>query len=115
MKKFQIGLLVIFVCLAVAVSGCIFEGSVKVVVNYTGSWNGTIKTDNGTQTIEGTGDKTIDLGKINGGITAKVEKKDNGNNTLIVSIIRGDEILSTMNTSTSSGQLNDATVAIRIV
>jgi len=45
-KKLELGLLVVFVCMVVAVSGCM-SSSVKVVIDYPGSWNGTLKTDAG--------------------------------------------------------------------
>jgi hypothetical protein len=67
-------LLLGLVCFIVAVSGCISE-PVKVEVKYPGSWNGTITDSSGTRTIEGTGDKTFDLGGITGSVNAKVQKK----------------------------------------
>lgn len=101
-KKFEICLLVVLVCFVVGISGCT-SSSVKVVVNYTGGWNGTITDSSGTRTIEGNGDQTIDLGSITGSVKAKVQKKDNSTDTLIISIVSGDKTVETMNTSTPNG------------
>ncbi|MCK9152121.1 hypothetical protein [Methanobacterium alcaliphilum] len=98
-------------CFVVGISGCI-SSSVKVAVDYPGSWNGTITDSSGTQTIEGTGNKTIDLGSITGSLRVKVEKKDKGSDTLTVSAIRGDETVNSMNSSTGSGELDDVTLSI---
>lgn len=111
-KKLEIGLLIIFVCLVLAVSGCM-SSSVKVVVDYPGSWNGTMITDSGTRAIEGTGNQTIDLGSMTGSLYVKVEKKDKGsNNTITVSSVRGDKTVNTMNSSTQYGELDDAIMSI---
>jgi hypothetical protein len=101
-KKIEIGLLIVFVCLIVAISGCVSFDSVKVVVNHTGSWNGTITDSSGTRSIEGTGDETIDLGMYTGSLKAVVQKKDPESDELIVSIIRGEKTVVSTNTEDSS-------------
>ncbi|MBI5458577.1 hypothetical protein [Methanobacterium sp.] len=98
-NKMGIGLLIVFVCFFVAVSGCTSFDPVKVVVNYTGSWNGTITDESGTRTIEGTGDKTIDLGRISGSVKVRVDKKDESSDQLSASIMKGDRTVSSMNTT----------------
>jgi len=111
-KKLELGLLVVFVCMVVAVSGCM-SSSVKVAIDYPGSWNGTMKTDAGTRSIEGTGNQTIDLGSMTGSLYVKVEKKDKGsNNTIKVSAIKGDKTVNPMNSSTQYGELDDAILSI---
>lgn len=102
LKKLHLGVMLLIICLAVAVSGCT-SSSVKVVVNYTGSWNGTITDSSGTRTIEGTGDKTFELGSVTGTVTAKVQKKDNSSDTLTVSTIRGDKVVESMETFAPEG------------
>lgn len=96
LKIREIGLLIVFVCFIVAVSGCTSFDPVKVVVNYNGSWNGTISDDTGTRTIEGTGDKTIDLGNISGSVDVRVDKKDNSSDTITASIVRGNKTVNSM-------------------
>ncbi|MEN6593180.1 MAG: hypothetical protein ABFC12_08065 [Methanobacterium sp.] len=116
LKKFEIGLLVISVLLiAVAVSGCV-ASPVKVVVNYPGSWNGTITTEKETRTIEGTGEETIDLGTYVGSLKVDVEKKDkDSNETLSIQLMRGDEIVNSANSSVSGGgELEDAILSVHI-
>jgi len=108
--KVEIGLLVI-VCFVLALSGCM-ASNVKLVVNYTDSWNGIITDSSGTRTIEGAGDKTIDLGAVTGSLRIIVEKREPSNETLTISLIRGDKIISTSNTSVSGGQLDDAHISI---
>lgn len=98
-KKIGISLLIVFVCFVVAVSGCSSFDPVKVVVNYTGSWNGTITDSSGTRTIEGTGDETIDLGSTTGSIKVRVDKKDSSSDRLTASILKGDKTVATMNTT----------------
>ena len=113
-KKMEIGLLIISVFLVVvAVSGCV-ASPVKVVVNYPGSWNGTITTEEETQTIEGTGQQTFDLGTYVGSVKVKVEKKDKGSNdTLSIDLMRGDERVNSMNSSVSGGgELDDAVLSV---
>ncbi|CDG65088.1 MAG: hypothetical protein PWQ15_1730 [Methanobacterium sp.] len=114
LKKLELVLLVVFVCMVVAVSGCM-SSTVKVAIDYPGSWNGTLKTDEGTRSIEGTGNQTIDLGSITGSLYVKVEKKDRGSNdTIKLSAIKGDKIVSTMNSSTKHGELDDAILSIHL-
>lgn len=108
--KVEMGLLVTL-CIVLAVSGCM-ASNVKLVVNYTDSWNGTITDSSGTRTIEGTGDKTIDLGPVTGSLRIIVEKREPSNETLSISLIRGNEVISTSNTSVSGGQLSDAHISV---
>ena len=110
-KKIGISLLILF-CLVVATSGCL-NSNVKLVVNYTDSWNGTITDSSGTRTIEGTGDETIDLGSITGSLRIIVEKTEPSNETLTISLIRGEETINTQDTSVpSGGELDDARISI---
>ena len=110
-KKIGISLLIL-VCLVVAVSGCL-ASNVKLVVNYTDSWNGTITDSSGTRTIEGTGDQTIDLGSITGSLRIIVQKKEPSNETLTISLIRGDKTINTMDSSVpSGGELDDARISV---
>ncbi len=110
-KKIGI-ILLILVFLVVAISGCV-TSNVKLVVNYTDGWNGTITDSSGTRTIEGTGDETIDLGSITGSLRIIVEKTEPSNETLTISLIRGDETINTQNTSVPSvGELDDARISI---
>jgi len=113
-KKVEIGLLIFFVCFVVAASGCM-SCPLKLVVSYPGSWNGTITTDaSGTRTIEGTGDQTIDLGSMTGSLKIHVEKTEPSNDTLKLSLIRGDETLQEGSSAVEStgGELDDAWVSI---
>lgn len=110
-KKVGISLLIL-VCLVVASSGCL-ASNVKLVVNYNDSWNGTITDSSGTRTIEGSGDETIDLGSITGSLRIIVEKKEPSNDTLTISLIRGDETINSQNTSVpSGGELDDARISV---
>lgn len=110
-KKIVLSLLML-VFLVAAISGCV-TSNVKLVVNYADSWNGTITDSSGTRTIEGTGDETIDLGRVTGSLRIIVEKTEPSNETLTISLIRGDETIDTQNTTVSSvGELNDARISI---
>ncbi|BDZ70736.1 hypothetical protein [Methanobacterium petrolearium] len=114
MSKIKIGLLIIFVCAVVAVSGCM-ASPLKLVISYPGSWNGTITTDSsGTQNIEGTGDETIELGSMTGGLTVHVEKQEPSNDTLKLSLIRGDETIQEGSSAVEStgGELDDAWISV---
>ena len=113
-KKIEVGLLIIAVFLVlVAVSGCV-TSPIKVVVNYPGSWNGTITTEDETRTIEGTGEQTIDLGMYVGSLKVDVEKKDkDSNETLSIQLMRGDETINSANSSVSGGgELDDAILSV---
>ena len=110
-KKIVLSLLIL-ACMVVVVSGCL-SSNVKLVVNYTDSWNGTITDSSGTRTIEGTGDQIIDLGSISGSLRIIVEKKEPSNDTLTLSLIRGDETIYKANTSVKSGgELDDAHISL---
>ncbi|QUH22634.1 hypothetical protein HYG87_02045 [Methanobacterium alkalithermotolerans] len=110
-KKIVISLLIL-VTLVVASSGCL-SSNVKLVVDYGDSWNGTITDSSGTRTIEGTGNETIDLGSITGSLRIIVQKKEPSDETLTISLIKGDETIQTQNTSLPSGaELDDARISI---
>jgi hypothetical protein len=116
MSKTKVGLLILFVCVVVAASGCM-SSPLKLVVSYPGSWNGTITTDSsGPRTIEGTGDQTIDLGSITGDLTIKVEKKESSNETLKLSLMRGSETIQEGDSAVEStgGELDDAWISIHL-
>lgn len=109
-KKIEIVLLIVFCCFVVAISGCI-SSPVKVVVNYSGDWNGTITDSSGTRTIEGTGNQTFDLGSITGDLQVKVEKKDNKTDPISIMAIRGDKVISEQNT-TNYPSLTDVQISV---
>ncbi len=108
-SKIGIGLLIV-VCFIVAISGCA-SSAVTVVVNYTGDWNGTITDSSGTRTIEGTGDKSFDLGSITGSLRAKVEKKDDKSDPIYITAYRGEKVVASQNTS-KYPSLTDAQISV---
>lgn len=113
MSKMKIGILLIIICAIVAVSGCVAT-PLKLVVSYPGSWNGTITTDSETRNINGTGDQTFDLGSMTGSIKVHVEKKVPNNDTLKLTLIRGDEVLQngSSHVESTGGELDDAWISI---
>ncbi len=106
----ELGFLIVLACFITAISGCA-SSTVTVVVNYTGDWNGTITDSSGTRTIEGTGNKTFDLGSITGSLRAKVEKKDNKPDPIFIAATRGGKVIIQQNT-TDYPILNDAQISV---
>lgn len=110
MKKITIGLMAILI-LVTFVSGCTnndnstannssgqnnsnmqSEQNVTLQVKSDSSWNGTLSYKNGTQSINGTGDATYNLGHDPGSVSATVQKTGNNNGTIILQLFKGGNI-----------------------
>ncbi|HHT18395.1 MAG: hypothetical protein QM396_02875 [Euryarchaeota archaeon] len=76
---------------------------VLVIVDYWGKWSGTISSESGTRSIEGSGKKSFDLGNISGGVAANVQKKDGGSDTLAIFITKDGNIVASQKTSAGYG------------
>lgn len=78
-------------------------GAVVLVINYSGDWSGAISDSSGTRSIDGSGEKTINLGNITGAVAANVQKGDSSSETLSVIIKQGGETLKSESTSSEYG------------
>jgi hypothetical protein len=58
-----------------------------VHVDYAGSFSGSITDSGGTRTVQGTGPQSFQLSMNPGNVGMTIQKKDNGNGTLTVSIL----------------------------
>lgn len=77
--------------------------AVKLVISYSGDWTGAISDSSGTRTIEGTGDKTINLGNIDGAVAANAQKSDDSSETMTISLKKGVSTLKKSSTSSEYG------------
>jgi hypothetical protein len=75
---------------------------IQVVVNYTGTWHGSIITDGTTQSVQGTGSKTYYLNQTSV-VSANFQKMDGSTNTLTTSIIQNGQVIQSAETSASYG------------
>lgn len=77
-----------------------YEGyQVKIITD--GSWSGSVGTDGSQSTYEGTGDKTIDLGKDGNIVSAAIQKKSGG--TLKVQILKDGKVIKEESTEAQYG------------
>ncbi len=76
---------------------------VLVIVDYLGKWSGSISSESGTRSIEGSGKKSFDLGNIGGHVTANVQKKDGGSDILAIFITKDGDIVASQKTSAGYG------------
>ncbi|HHY00275.1 MAG TPA: hypothetical protein GX531_02710 [Methanothermobacter sp.] len=76
---------------------------VLVIVDYLGKWSGSISSESGTRSIEGSGKKSFDLGNLGGRVTANVQKKDGGSDTLAIFITKDGDIVASQKTSAEYG------------
>lgn len=79
------------------------SGPISVVISYSGEWSGAIADSSGTRSIEGTGDKTINLGNVDGAIAANAQKRDSSSETLTISLKQNGKTLEKESTSSDYG------------
>lgn len=79
------------------------SGPISVVISYSGEWSGAIADSSGTRSIEGTGDKTINLGNVDGAIAANAQKRDSSSETLTISLKQNGKTLEKETTSSDYG------------
>ena len=84
-------------------------GAVSLVISYSGEWSGAIADSSGTRSIEGTGDKTINLGNIDGAVAANAQKRDSGSGTLTISLKQNGKTLEKDTTSSDYGMVQVST------
>lgn len=120
MKKIVIGLMAILI-LVIFASGCTSNSNstgnnssiqnnsgmqtnqdVTLKITSDGSWNGTLSYKNGTQTINGTGNVTYNLGQNPGNVTVTVHKTGNNKGTITLQLFKGGN--ATVYQSTTSNQ-----------
>ncbi|HHY00807.1 MAG TPA: zinc-ribbon domain-containing protein [Methanothermobacter sp.] len=78
-------------------------GSVSLVISYSGEWSGAVSDSSGTRTIEGYGDKTINLGNIDGAVAANAQKSDGGSGVISISLKQNGKTLKTDSTTSKYG------------
>ncbi|MGB9980243.1 hypothetical protein [Methanobacterium sp.] len=130
MKKIAIGLIAILVLITFA-SGCTSNNNstgnnssmqnnssaqnnssmqgnqnITLKINSDGSWNGTLSYKNGTQTINGTGNATYDLGQTPGNVTVTVQKTGNNNGSITLQLFKGGNITIYQSTTSNQGTVS---------
>jgi|GEM_PF-953259 hypothetical protein len=78
-------------------------GPVSLVISYSGEWSGAVSDSSGTRSIEGYGDKTINLGNINGAVAANAQKSDAGSGVLSISLEQNGKTLKKTSTTSEYG------------
>ena len=75
----------------------------QVQINYTGSWSGAYTDGSGTQSIDGTGPKTVNVSTDSIYTSVDAQKKDGSNKELTISIIKDGKTVATKNTTAEYG------------
>ena len=124
MKKILIGLLALLI-LVTFVSGCTSSNNstannsssqnnssmqtnenVTLKINSNGQWNGTLSYKNGTQSINGTGDVTYNLGQNPGKVSVTVQKTGNKNGTITLQLFKGGNVTIYQSTTSNQGTIS---------
>jgi hypothetical protein len=82
---------------------------VQIVVNYDGVWSGSYGDAGATQSIDGTGSKTITLDNPNSLVSAEFQKKDNSASQLTVEILDNGQVIKSGSTTAAYGLVVVAT------
>ncbi|MCZ3366961.1 MULTISPECIES: hypothetical protein [Methanobacterium] len=124
MKKIAVGLIALLI-LITFVSGCTSSNNstannssaqnnssmqknqnVTLKINSDGSWNGKLTYKNGTQTINGTGNVTYDLGQNPGNVSVSVHKTDKNSGTITVQLFKGGNVTIYQSTTSNEGTVS---------
>ncbi len=124
MKKISTGLIAILI-LVTFVSGCTSSNNstannsssqnnsgmqsgenVTLKINSDGQWNGTLSYKNGTQTINGTGNATYNLGQNPGKVSVTVQKTGNKNGTITLQLFKGGNVTIYQSTTSNQGTIS---------
>lgn len=84
-------------------SGSSNAQSVSVVINYMGAWSGAITSPTGSQNIDGSGNKVINLGTVSGNVAVNAQKKDTSSDKITVSIQSGGKTVATQSSTAQYG------------
>ena len=82
------------------------DQNVTLKINSDGSWKGTLSYKNGTQTINGTGSATYDLGQNPGNVTVTLEKTGNNSGTITVQLLKGGNVAVYQSTTSNQGTIS---------
>lgn len=119
-RKIGIGLIAVLI-LVLFVSGCtnsnnstgnnssvqnnstVQNNNITLQINSDSSWNGTLTYNNGTQTINGAGNTTYNLGQNPGNVRVTLQKKGNKTGTLTLQLIKGSNVIVHQSTTSTQG------------
>lgn len=87
-------------------SGMQSGGNVTLKINSDGQWNGTLSYKNGTQTINGTGNATYNLGQNPGKVRVTVQKTGNKNGTITLQLFKGGNVTIYQSTTSNQGTIS---------
>ena len=76
---------------------------VQVKVSYDGEWQGAAGAEGSTNSISGTGDKTIDMDKDAHIVSVNAQKMDGSSSTLTVQILKDGKVVKESSTDTQYG------------
>ncbi len=129
MKKIAIGLIAILILVTFA-SGCTSNNNttgnnstgnnssaqnnssmqnnqdVTLQINSDGSWNGTLSYKSGTQTINGTGSATYNLGQDPGNVSVNLQKTGKNSGTITVQLLKGGNVVINQSTTSNQGTIS---------
>ncbi len=123
MRKIGIGLIAILI-LVIFASGCTSNNNptgnnssmqnnsttqnsnIILQINSNSSWIGTLTYNNGTKTINGTGNATYDLGQNPGNVKVTLQKNGNKTGTLTLQLIKGGNVIVNQSTTSTHGVLS---------
>ncbi|AEG18817.1 hypothetical protein MSWAN_1806 [Methanobacterium paludis] len=77
----------------------------QIQINYTGSWSGAYTDDSGSQSIDGTGSKTINVSSDDISTSADAQKSDGSSKQLTITIIQDGKTVATKSTTAQYGMV----------
>lgn len=75
----------------------------QIQIDYSGSWSGSYSDESGTQSIDGTGSKTINASSSDITTTAVIQKSAGNSKKLTVNIIKDGNVVATKSTTAEYG------------
>ena len=75
----------------------------QIQIDYSGSWSGSYSDESGTQSIDGTGSKTINASSSDITTTAVIQKQAGNSKKLTVNIIKDGNVVATKSTTAEYG------------
>ena len=120
MRKIGIGLIAVLI-LVIFASGCtssnnstgnnssmqnnstMQNNNIIVQINSDSSWNGTLTYNNGTRTINGTGNAAYNLGQNPGNVRVTLQKTGDKTGTLTLQLIKGGNVIVNQSTTSTHG------------
>lgn len=97
-----IGVILVAILLMVGSDQSTSSGT-QLKIDYSGSWSGAYSDDSGTQSIEGTGPKTLNISSEEVYVSADAQKQAGNSKVMTLSIIKNGKVVANKSTSAAYG------------